>query len=169
VYACSVARLCPTLWNRMRCSPLHLSVHGNSHARTPETVAISSPWDLPGGQTHIFWLAGEFFSTEPQGKPTISSSISHFFSMCSGFFNWIIVCQKQDPGTSCICFYWMITASRPLEQPKLYVSCVCVCVCVLVVQSCPTFCDLMDCSPPGSSVHRILQAKNIGVGIHFLL
>ena len=28
-----------------------------------------------------------------------------------------------------------------------------------VAQSCPTFCDLMDCSPPGSSVHGILQAK----------
>ena len=24
------------------------------------------------------------------------------------------------------------------------------CVCVLVTQSCPTLCDLMDCSPPGS-------------------
>ena len=31
---------------------------------------------------------------------------------------------------------------------------------VLVVQSCPTICDPMDCSsPPGSSVHRILQAR----------
>ena len=29
----------------------------------------------------------------------------------------------------------------------------------LVAQSCPTLCDLMDCSPPGSSVHGILQAK----------
>ena len=25
--------------------------------------------------------------------------------------------------------------------------------------SCPTFCDPMDCSPPGSSVHEILQAR----------
>ena len=33
-----------------------------------------------------------------------------------------------------------------------------VCVCVLVTQSCPTLCSLMDCSPPGSSVHGILQA-----------
>ena len=33
----------------------------------------------------------------------------------------------------------------------------CVCVCVLVAQSCPTLCDPMDCSPPGSSVHRIFQ------------
>ena len=37
--------------------------------------------------------------------------------------------------------------------------CVCVCVCVLVIQSCLTLCDSMDCSPPGSSVHRILQAS----------
>ena len=28
-----------------------------------------------------------------------------------------------------------------------------------VTQSCPTLCDLMDCSPPGSSVHGILQEK----------
>ena len=49
--------------------------------------------------------------------------------------------------------------------------CVCVCVCVHVrahVQSCLTFCDPMDCRPPGSSVHEIFQAR-ILVGCHFLL
>ena len=30
---------------------------------------------------------------------------------------------------------------------------------VLVAQSCPTLCDAMDYSPPGSSVHGILQAR----------
>ena len=28
-----------------------------------------------------------------------------------------------------------------------------------VAQSCPTLCDPMDCSPPGSSAHGILQAR----------
>ena len=28
-----------------------------------------------------------------------------------------------------------------------------------VAQSCPTLCGPVDCSPPGSSVHRILQAR----------
>ena len=28
-----------------------------------------------------------------------------------------------------------------------------------VAQSCPTLCDTMDCSPPGSSVHGIFQAR----------
>ena len=29
----------------------------------------------------------------------------------------------------------------------------------LVTQSCPTLCDPTDCSPPGFSVHGILQAR----------
>ena len=32
-------------------------------------------------------------------------------------------------------------------------------VCVLVTQLCPTLCDPMDHSPPGSSVHWIFQAR----------
>ena len=32
-------------------------------------------------------------------------------------------------------------------------------VVVLVTQSCPTLQDPVDCSPPGSSVHRIPQAR----------
>ena len=38
-------------------------------------------------------------------------------------------------------------------------SCLCVCVCAKSLQSCPTPCDSMDCSLPGSSVHGILQAR----------
>ena len=34
-----------------------------------------------------------------------------------------------------------------------------VCVCGKAIQSCPAFCNLMDPSPPGSSVHGILQAR----------
>ena len=37
----------------------------------------------------------------------------------------------------------------------------CVCVCMLVTQSCLTLCDPMDCSPPGSSDHGILQARTL--------
>ena len=37
---------------------------------------------------------------------------------------------------------------------------------------CPTLCDPVDCSPPGSSVHGILlvlnTGKNTGVGCHAL-
>ena len=44
----------------------------------------------------------------------------------------------------------------PLQSPRwtlhLYAY-------VLVTQSCLTLCDPMDCSPPGCSVHGILQAR----------
>ena len=36
---------------------------------------------------------------------------------------------------------------------------VCVHVCLLLAQSCPTLCNLKDCSLPGSSVYGILQAR----------
>ena len=45
----------------------------------------------------------------------------------------------------------------------------CVCVCAracMHAQLCPTVCDPVDCSPPDSSVHGIL---NTGVGCHALL
>ena len=46
----------------------------------------------------------------------------------------------------------VLTGSGALSSQRM-------CVCVLVAQSCPTLCDPMDCSPPGSSVHEIFQAR----------
>ena len=43
------------------------------------------------------------------------------------------------------------------------------CMLCLVVQLCPTLCDSMDCSLPGSSVHADSPGKNTGVGCHALL
>ena len=48
----------------------------------------------------------------------------------------------------------------PLKQPRNA-------LCVLVAQLCLTLCDPMDCSPPASSVHGILQARILEwVGCH---
>ena len=45
---------------------------------------------------------------------------------------------------------------RTCNMGIIYICCYC---CCSVTKSCPTFCDPMDCSPPGSSVHGILQAR----------
>ena len=63
--------------------------------------------------------------------------------------------------------------SAPFGRQKIYM-CVCVCVWVkvlrvLIAQSCPSLCDPMDRSPPGSSVHGDSPGKNTAVGCHFLL
>ena len=39
--------------------------------------------------------------------------------------------------------------------------------CCLVTKSRLILCNPMDCGPPGSSVHGILQGQNTGVGCHF--
>ena len=42
------------------------------------------------------------------------------------------------------------------------------CMCAKSLQSYPTLCDPMDSSPPGSSVHGILQARSLeSVAISF--
>ena len=38
-----------------------------------------------------------------------------------------------------------------------------------IAQVCPTLCNPMDYSLPGSSVHEIFPGKNTGLGCHFLL
>ena len=48
---------------------------------------------------------------------------------------------------------------EPITQRKL----------CLVAQPCPTLCDPMDCSLPGSSIHGDSPGKNIGMGCRVLL
>ena len=57
------------------CSPSGSSVHGISQARILECVAIScSRGSSPSSdETHVSWLAGGFFTTEPPGKHQIRS------------------------------------------------------------------------------------------------
>ena len=43
------------------------------------------------------------------------------------------------------------------------------CMCAKLLQSCPTFCDPIDCSPPMFLCPWDSPGKNIGVGCHALL
>ena len=54
------------------------------------------------------------------------------------------------PNWHCVkpSMYFHLSQERSESEVKLSVA-----------QSCLTLCDLMDCSPPGSSVHGILQAS----------
>ena len=50
--------------------------------------------------------------------------------------------------------WWWRTLSQGSLPDLTFLS-----VCAKSLQSCPTLCDPMDCRPPSSSVHEILQAR----------
>ena len=56
---------------------------------------------------------------------------------------------------SFLVWIWNLFSARGLTQSVLH------CTCAQSLQSCPTLSDLMDCSPPGSFVHGILQARTL--------
>ena len=55
------------------------------------------------------------------------------------------------------------TFSHQLQETGSYVGLLwprgCCCCCCLLAKSCLTLCDTVDCSPPGTSVHEMLQAR----------
>ena len=54
----------------------------------------------------------------------------------------------------------LLNTSGLSELKVLMWQCGCACMCACVhAQSCPTLCNPIDCSPPGSSVHGTFQAR----------
>ena len=67
-------------------------------------------------------------------------------------FAYLLCSNLSHPNSlACWLYHWLLFK-------KCCVSSLCVC-CVSVTQLCLTLCSPMDCSPPGSSVHGILQAR----------
>ena len=99
-----------------------------------------------------------------RGLPLIPvSKRQHFASVKRALLSFHIGNQKKKKDKSC-----RITApgTHKLEVFVIFfflknkkIKSHCGWVKVLVTQSCPTFFDSIDCCPPGSSVHEILQAR----------
>ena len=62
-----------------------------------------------------------------------------------GFVTYVVCWKGSEPGFNTL---WLTALKFLILLNK-----------VLVSQSCPAFCDLMECSPPGSPVHGISQAR----------
>ena len=80
-------------------------------------------------------------------------------SNVSAFHHTVWVCYSFPAKTEFKKKIFTILTSYLLEFWSDSKLLVCVCVCVLVIQSCSTLCDPLDCSPLGSFVHGILQAR----------
>ena len=101
----------------------------------------------------------------------IQQSIQHFYFLNSAS-HWQSQMKLSDSQAKTLDHYTKLPLSikkvKNLQFTKSMAylgrknsteSGMCVCVCAMSLQSCPALCDLMDCSPPGSSVPGILQAR----------
>ena len=104
------------------------------------------------------WFIIISISMVGNAKPQLAwliPTINHAGSNPSDFsIDWILFyIYGHHIDMSCV---WLLST---WHVPVLY----------LVSQSCPTLCNPMDCSPPGSSVHGESPGKNTGMGCHALL
>ena len=113
-------------------------------------------WTIPGLAIHrlpfFFFFLYDFLVQHLKTLPFLSSlgTPPYLLDGCHQFMN-----HSVKP-TRALKFTWL---KRLLKKHRTG--------CHLILSA--TLWDPMDCSPPGSSVHGILQGKNIGVGCHFLL
>ena len=86
----------------------------------------------------------------------VVQSLSHVWLFITP---WTVACQTSLSST----ISWSLLRFMSIELMMPSNHCILcgpilLCVCTKSLQSCLTLCDAMDCSPPGSSVHGILQA-----------
>ena len=78
-----------------------------------------------------------------------------------GLCPWVGLCRQVEQAQSCV----QPLGLRHIKGKWWHLSITsfspnfCCQLCLLFAQSCPTLCDPLDCSLPGSSVHGILQAR----------
>ena len=130
-----------TLCNPMDGSLPVSSVRGILQARILTWVAISSSrgssW--PRDRTLVSCIASGFLTTEPLGRPSQPGPVL-----------WVLLSSiKEGNGKS---HFSLRPKSFVIPHSWLKAK-------VLDTQSCPTLCNPMNCNPPGSSVHGILQAR----------
>ena len=129
------------LWLKSRCQ----------HVESGPTLSLPHTVMFPFPRFPEFSLLGGCPSLYFHGPSSLSPS---------SLFLPPLLCLCISPSFFFIIFnfYWSIVA---LQQSESAME-------VFVTWSCPTLCDPMDCSPSGSFVHGILQARILeGVAIPF--
>ena len=84
----------------------------------------------------------------------------------------VIVPEVSEALLTFSCFFLLFTWSKRYFFLQVHDAIICPVhstAAAKSLQSCPTLCDPLDGSPPGSPIPRILQARTVGVGCHFLL
>ena len=91
-------------------------------------------------------------------SPWSQAGLNDFFKgiECSGHDTMRLITRSQKKQYTIYLVFPLSLVHASLDLWAVMCVCACVCVCG---QLCLTLCDPMDCSPQGSSVHGISQAR----------
>jgi len=123
-------------------------------------ILSNLPWDiLPSTQSKqseiytrlfimtLFIVTNDWKQTK---YPSVESQLNKLWYIYT--FEFVLTWVSSGRGSSLALFLFVLLQS--------VVCCVVLC-CVVCPQSCLTCCNPVDCSPPGFSVHGILQARTV--------
>ena len=160
-----VALSCPTLCNSMDCSTPGSSVREIFQARVLEWVAISffRGSSQPRDQTWVSYIAGRFFTIWALQKVPCVCLLLLLLLLLS-HFSHVGPCATHRRQPTRLPHPWDSPGKNTGGGCHLLLQCIKVKSESEVAQSCPTLSNPMDCSPPGSSVHGIFQARALEWG-----
>ena len=135
----SVVQSCPTLCDPMNCNTPGLPVHHQL---------------LEFTQTHVHRVSDAIQPSHPLSSPFPPAPIPPSIRVFSNESTVHMRCPK----------YWNLSFNMYTFNIYLLLFFICYLIIAIlssVTQSCPTLCDPMDSSPPGSPVPGILQARTL--------
>ena len=116
----------------------------------PSPRDLSDPGIKPGSPA----LQADALPSEPSRKPPLHVKYGGKEHLCGIRETWVqslTLLWKSCYSSLHSPINWTQYVTHILFEKQ--------CICGSDTQSCPTLCDLMDYSPPGSSVREILQAR----------
>ena len=147
-----VAQSCPTLSDPMDCGPPGSSVYGICQARVENLAELSKQQDQ---KLLIFMSLSFACNILKQYVPMaqlLTLTLPHTWDD-STTFPFLLKSNGNVSDQQRVKSKIILTPFQFILKPVQSWS--------EVAQSCPTLCDPMDCSPPGSSVRGIFQARTL--------
>ena len=142
-----VTQSCTTL-----CNPMDYTVHGILQARILEWVAF--PFSRGSSQlrdwTQVSRIAGRFFTSWATGKPK-NTEVGSLFLLQQIF-------PTQESNWDLLHCSWILYQLSYQGRPE---NSLLLLLLTKSLQLCPTLCDPIDGSPPGSPIPGILQTRTL--------
>ena len=128
---------------------------------------ILGMWDLAGSRIEPLspTAASGFFTTEPLGKPPLFSSLIAYLCVSCVCHVTQLTYGNLESALSSASQLRLAGTTNPKTGPahrclmKDFLTSAA--AAAKLLQSCPTLCDTIDGSPPGSPVPGILQARTL--------